>query len=280
MIGWFAQWGNYDVTNTTNEANGLFPLAMATPFSGAYTGKGDDIDAWMKDAGPDNPKIILWQNVLNTKTGKYVPTQQKFSQAIPQDINCAGGVADMYDATKNTNGSPMGANMAKFPDKDLFGNYTDLSLAPAVSGLKPPLGPGSIPLYKTGDLYKNSAECNKTAYDATQTTNPCHIGLASWTAAVHQAWKIWNQIVWDKTSQTNKLDPGTYQSNPVIFTILFDHDPSSPVDLQFGQLVANDPSAPATFSTRVHGQLFHATDVASVNQAFADIASEILRLAQ
>jgi hypothetical protein len=90
--------------------------------------------------------------------------------------------------------------MAKFPDHDLFGNYTNLdgTVLPAVNGARPPLGPTGERLYVLGDLYNN--QCGRTQYNAFATSNSCQIGLASWQATAHQAWKIWNQIIWDKTT--------------------------------------------------------------------------------
>jgi hypothetical protein len=174
----------------------------------------------------------------------------------------------------------MKGSMNKFPDRDLYGNYTDLSLAPAVGGLTPPTGPSGQALYKLGDLYKN--QCASSTYDATKTSNSCQIGLASWQAAAHQGWKIWNQILWDKTTQTNKVDPAANLSQPVIFTIGFDHSSGGgePPDMTLLKMIANDPSSPVSFSTRVKGQAFYAKDPNAVDNAFTQIASQILRLSQ
>jgi hypothetical protein len=169
--------------------------------------------------------------------------------------------------------------MAKFPNYDLYGNYTDLSKVVAVSGATPPTG-STGKLYEQGSLWSNSSQCNKAAYNANATSNSCQIGLASWQATAHQAWKIWNQIVWDKATQTNIPDPGTYQSQPVIFTIGFNHDPTDPPDMTLLQIIANDPLSPVPFSSRIKGQAFSASDSNAVDAAFQQIASEILRLSR
>jgi hypothetical protein len=217
---------------------------MAYAYSSSYTGKGDDIDAYMKNGGADDSAAI----------GQMTPT--------------------------STCGSPMKGSMNRFPDHDLYGNYTDLSIAPAVGGATPPTGPSGQALYKIGDLYKN--QCASSTYDATKTTNSCQIGLASWQAAAHQGWKIWNQILWDKTTQTNKVDPAANLSQPVIFTIGFDHSASGgeAPDMTLLQMIANDPASPVSFSTRVKGQAFLAKDPNAVDNAFQQIASQILRLSQ
>lgn len=248
LIGWFAQFngffnGTSDPKNPATKyfAHGLFEPMMAYSQATGLTGTAD-IDAWMKNGEPTAPQ---WQN----------------------------------DGCPSTS-MPQGT-MVKFPDYDLYGNYTNLDNAPAVGTLKPPLGPTGQSLYKLGSLYSN--QCGSSTYDPTATSNPCQIGLASWQATVHQAWKIWNQIVWDKSTQLNKVDPGPNMSAPVIFTIGFDDSATTggeKPDLNMLQLIANDPNSPAAFSKRVNGRAFLASDINAVGTAFEQIKSEILRLSQ
>jgi hypothetical protein len=310
MVGWFAQWGGYAVDNAG--ANGLFPQMMATAYPGtnpstgkAYTGQGDDIDQWLADAGADTPRIgTVYVNTGTWAKPKWVQ-HDNAAQAINADAGCLGGY-DGYDSTGikngaptgkhlNTNGTPMitSANpgvttMAAFPVHDIYGNYTDLSQVPAVGGMTPPGGTNGDPLYKMGDLY--SGQCNNSAYDSTATANSCQIGLASWQATAHQAWKIWNQVVWDSANQVNKRDTATYAPSPVIFTIGFDHNPNDPPDMNLLEIIANaanspivTPSNPSPFNNRIdhlNGKAYLATTNKAVDDALTDIASEILRLAQ
>ena len=106
--------------------------------------------------------------------------------------------------------------------------------------------------------------------------------LASWQATAHQAWKIWNQILWDKTTQRNIVDPAVNLSQPIIFTIGFDHSAGGgeAPDMVLLKLIANDPLSPVAFSTRIKGQAFRAADSNAVDAAFQQIASEILRLSR
>jgi len=46
------------------------------------------------------------------------------------------------------------------------------------------------------------------------------------------------------------------------------------------RLIANDANAAVSFSPRVKGQAYLATDPAAVDNAFQSIASQILRLSQ
>jgi hypothetical protein len=203
-----------------------------------HTGAAD-IDDWMKNGEPDSPQ---WAN-----------------HGCPSDV------------------MPQGT-MVKFPDYDLYGNYTNLDNAPAVSGMVPPKGSTGQSLYRLGSLYSN--QCGSSSYNAASTSNNCQIGLASWQATVHQAWKIWNQIIWDKATQLNKADSAANLSAPVIFTIGFDDSANEKPDLKMLQLIANDPNSPARFATRVNGKAYLAADVNAVGTAFEQIRSEILRLSQ
>jgi len=116
----------------------------------------------------------------------------------------------------------------------------------------------------------------------TSTESSCQVGLASWNAAAHQAWKIWNKQVWNKATQTNIPDPAPNAPQPVIFTIGFDH--SGPgieaPDLVLLQMIANDPSSPVKFSNVVKGKAYLSSSADAVGQAFSEIASAILRLSQ
>ncbi len=186
----------------------------------------------------------------------------------------------MPQMTGSNCGNPMQGTMAQFPLHDIYGNYTDLTQIPAANGLSFPAGPSGEPLYKLGSLYAN--QCQSSTYNATLTQNSCQIGLASWQAAAHQAWKIWNQIVWNKATQTNIPDPGPNLSQPVIFTVGFNHPTSnieSP-DMVLLQMIANDPSSPVPFSNRINGQAFLASDAGAIGAAFQQIEAEILRLSR
>jgi Flp pilus assembly protein TadG len=258
MIGWFAQHGGSKKTDFTG-AFGLGMPMMGYAYSGSqgtkFNGQSDDIDAYMQDADGD------------------LRMAPQISPPPPPNTN-----------TGTESGCPSTAGVAmtsikQFPDYDLYGNYTDLSL-PGASAV--PTG-STGKLYENGSLYKNAAQCNKMAYDATAVTNSCQIALASWQAAAHQGWKIWNQIIWDQKAHQNIADPAANQSQPIIFTIGFDHSwdgTSEKPDLVLLQLIANDPLSPAPFSTRIQGKAFLASDANAVDNAFQQIASEILRLSQ
>ncbi len=250
MIGWFSQQNGFAGGTDASGAFGLRKPMMGYAFSGSYTGKGDDIDKYVSSGGTD-------------------------TAPIPQMLSKNAGCGSPDSGTAMPNGT-----MAHFPDRDIYGNYTKLSMAPAVGGAKPPTAASGQDLYTIGELYKN--QCSNATYSNTATTNSCQIGLASWQATAHQAWKIWNQILWDKTTQTNKVDPAANLSQPVIFTIGFDHSSGGgeAPDMTLLQMIANDPQSPVSFSTRVKGQAFQAKDKNAVDNAFQQISSQILRLSQ
>ena len=105
-------------------------------------------------------------------------------------------------------------------------------------------------------------------------------GLAAWQAAAHQAWKIWNQVIWDNQAQANIIDPGPNLSGPVIFTLGFSHDAADLPDMNLLQIIANDPASAVPFSKRINGQAFLASTTGAVQDAFNQISAEILRLSR
>jgi hypothetical protein len=227
--------------NGTYNAHGLFKNMMAYSYQG--NSGNTDIDDWMTHGEGTSPQ---WSS----------------------------------DCPSTPTAMPVGT-LTQFPDYDLFGNYTTLDNAPAVSGLTPPKAPGNQPLYTLGTVYSNY--CGSNAYSPTATSNPCQIGLASWQAAVHQGWKIWNQIIWNKTTQQNIVDPAPNRSAPIIFTVGFDDSNlggGEAPDLKMLQLIANDPNSPVPFSTRMNGRAYYAADVNAVGMALMQIRSQILRLSQ
>ncbi len=246
MIGWFAQWGGSQAGNTGSSPHGFFTPMMAFAYTG-YTGAGDDIDMYM--ANPNKDSVLIPQ--ANASAG------------------CTFSGTDLLT-------SPM----SHFPLHDLYGNWTDLNGAPAVGGATPPKG-GAAHLYELGDLYKNTGQCNKNGFNNTNTKDACQIALASWQAAAHQAWKIWNQIIWDQKTETNIADPGTYLSQPVIFTIGFDNgNASDKADHTLLRMIANDVTSPVSFSSRINGNYYYADGPTAVDYAFQQISSQILRLSQ
>jgi Flp pilus assembly protein TadG len=244
MIGWFAQ-GNGNKNANTSDPHGLKWPMMANAGSG-YSGHGDDIDYWMRNADRDASQVV---------SGNTVGT-------VPQMAGCAN--------------DPM--NTGHFPVHDLHGNWIDLNNVPAVNGMTPPKG-STGSLYKEGTLWSTSTQCNKATFSLNTTANACQVGLASWQATAHQAWKIWNQIIWDQSTETNIVDPGQYQPKPIIFTIGFDSGGNDKPDMQLLKIIANDVSSPVSFSS-INGQSFYAADPNAADIAFQQIRSEILRLSQ
>jgi hypothetical protein len=253
LIGWFNQGGG------NASGNHQAPYGLNEPMMGyacygsqcgnntGFTGRGDDIDAYMKFPKADTYQIPQWGAA-----------------------GCSGA-------------SPMaGGTMVKFPDYDLYGNYIDLSGTPPpmVNGLTMPTG-STGKLYEQGTLWSTPTQCNKASFNPATTTDACQVGLASWQAAAHQAWKIWNQIVWDKTTQQNIADPGPNLAQPIIYTIGFASTATDLPDMKLLQMIANDPLSPVPFcTTRPRGEAFYAKDPNAVSIAFQQIASEILRLSQ
>jgi len=68
--------------------------------------------------------------------------------------------------------------------------------------------------------------------------------------------------------------------NTVIYTIGLDGAPDVSIDQTFLERVANDPRSPIYDSTRAAGYFAYAADASALNQAFNQIASQVLRLSK
>jgi Flp pilus assembly protein TadG len=68
--------------------------------------------------------------------------------------------------------------------------------------------------------------------------------------------------------------------NTVIYTIGLDGAPDVAIDPIFLERVANDPRSPIYDSTKPTGYFAYAADASALNQAFDEIASQVLRLAK
>jgi Flp pilus assembly protein TadG len=159
-----------------------------------------------------------------------------------------------------SNSDYVSHDFAKIPDVDLYGNSTSGGVNPNT--------------YKLGNYYLTYGQL---PYSNTGIGNSYQVGLASWNAALDQSYKIWNDLIWNSTTRTNVADP--YPISPVIFTIGYWHTGEEP-DATLMNIMANTTASPLVVSNKVNGQYFLATSADQVSQAFADIASEILRLAQ
>jgi hypothetical protein len=253
------------ITTFANDPSQIANHSNTTHFMIASTGCNFSWGSWTAtNVSTASSNLIGWFAQWNSFANGAYNAHGFFKSMMAYSHQGNTGNTDIDDWMKNgegtatkwtSDGRPLttmpSGTLTQFPDYDLFGNYTTLGNAPAVNGLTPPKAPGSQPRYTLGSLYSN--QCGSTPYDATATSNPCQIGLASWQAAVHQGWKIWNQILWSKSSQLNVADPGPNMSAPVIFTLGFDNGKiggyEAP-DCKMLQLIANDPNSPVPFSSQ------------------------------
>jgi Flp pilus assembly protein TadG len=130
------------------------------------------------------------------------------------------------------------SGLAKIPAKDYYGNST------------------SGTAYTQGVLYAQYG----IAYNASQPTNGYQMGLASWNVA-------------DNAAQTILSDTNL---NVAIYTIGFTGDGG--VDAVLLNRMANTQSASSYNSNYQTGIYVEASDASSMQQAFGQVASEVLRL--
>jgi Flp pilus assembly protein TadG len=168
------------------------------------------------------------------------------------NVGSGGYVDDLVEVTGTpmTNCSHIGgygslgsgtdmSGLATIPSQDYYGNST------------------SGTAYTQGVLYQQYG----IAYNSSQPTNGYQMGLASWNVADNAAQKI--------LSDSNM--------NVAIYTIGFTGDGG--VDAVLLNRMANTQSSSSYNSSYQTGMYVEASDAASMQQAFGQVASEVLRLA-
>ena len=68
--------------------------------------------------------------------------------------------------------------------------------------------------------------------------------------------------------------------NTTIYTVGLGGAPDMPIDADFLERLANDPRATSYDPSKASGQFVYASDAGGLAEAFSQIASQILRLAQ
>ncbi|MGE5644401.1 MAG: VWA domain-containing protein [Acidobacteriota bacterium] len=245
MVGWFAQWNGFK--DDTDGARGLLQPMMITPYQG-YTGRGDDIDKWM--------------------SGKDYPNDDEKVTSMAQGCNCA-----KTDASGNPT-RKLAPDLAKLPTHDLYWNSTTRV---GWNGLNP--GTGDDSMYKNSYIYQNFG---KRSQNINAANNSYQVGLASWNATADQAWKIWNDKYYDKNDAVAPIKTDTHPISPVIFTIGYYNGAGAEApDQTLMKIISNTEDSPVSVAPdKIHGKMYYTTSTSQVGNAFAEIASEILRIAQ
>ncbi len=132
------------------------------------------------------------------------------------------------------------SGLAKVPPQDFYGNSTG----------------GTA--YTQGVLYKKY----NITYDPTKPNNGYHLGLASWNVSDNAAQKILSDSA----------------MNVAIYTIGFTGDGG--VDATLLKRMANTQDSSSYNSNYQSGLYVEASDAQSMQQAFGQVASEVLRLAK
>ncbi len=146
-------------------------------------------------------------------------------------------------------------DIAYIPTSDLWGNLTN-----AGYGANSPYYGASVGTISTPDLFTSGPYAGQIRSDEVTTG----IMAAAINAADYQA-----QVIRHDT---------TY--NPVIYAIGLDGAPDMHIDSVLLERIANDQRSPVYDSTRKTGLYAYAPDATQLNQAFQQVAGQILRLSQ
>ena len=273
--------------------NRLPKKLLATPLSNsAY---GYDI----KNPSPCNLLSGPFTGVVSFAAGIYKKDAPSYpaSQAVDaQKIDSTGGDAGgcAFDAQFSNSGTiykdhtnsfaiagpgflPI-YDIAYLPDQDIFGNLTRLGYSGAPYAT-PNVYPSSFPLLYQGkirvdDIFFGNSGAACGAYPTFGATIPagCVLGISdSITLAGLNAL--------DNAAQRARADASTKNLGLIVYAIGLGNAPGG-VDNTLLKRVANDPTANNYNTSYLPGMYLYAPDTSTLNQAFSQIASEVLRISK
>ncbi len=152
-------------------------------------------------------------------------------------------------------GADIRGDIAFLPSTDFYGNKTKGGYGANPAYYGPTVGTSGVPdVFSTG------------TYATDMRPDEENVGVTA--AAVNVA---------DYQAQAIRADT-TY--NPVIYTIGLGGAPDLPIDATLLERIANDPRSPVYDSTKATGFFAYASDPTQLNQAFTQVAGQILRLSK
>ena len=176
----------------------------------------------------------------------------------PSTTGYTGGIFDTADNVPiNGDAGVISASGCTFPSNDAYVRE-DVAYIPTTDAYRN----STTGTYKTPDTFPSS----NTAYSGQIRDDEQIPGVvaAAFNAADNQATAIRND--------------STYTI--VIYTIGLDGAPDLPIDSTFLERVANDPRSPIYDSSKPAGFYAYASSPSALNQAFYQVASQVLRLSQ
>jgi Flp pilus assembly protein TadG len=274
--------------------NRLPKKALATPLSNSSFGYD------IKNASPCNLLSGPFTGVVSFAAGIYkkdAPSYPASQSVDAQKIDSTGGNNGgcIFDAQFNNSatiyndhtnsfavagpGFPAIFDVAYLPDQDIFGNLTKVGYSGAPYAV-PNTYPASFPLLYQGKIrvddifFGNPGNTACGAYPTFGGTIPagCVLGISdSITKAGLNAL--------DNAAQRARADANTKNLGLIVYAIGLGNAPGG-VDNILLQRVANDPLANNYNTSYLPGMYLYAPDTSTLNQAFSQIASEVLRISK
>ena len=231
--------------------------------------------------------------IYKKDTASYPASQSVDAQKIDATGGDAGGC--VFDAQFNNSatiyrdhtnsfaiagpGFPAFFDVAYLPDQDIFGNLTRLGYSGAPYAV-PNTYPASFPAAYQGKIrvddifFGNSGNSACGSYPTFGGTIPagCVLGISdSITKAGLNAL--------DNAAQRARADANAKNLGLIVYSIGLGNAPGG-VDNILLQRVANDPAANNYNTAYLPGMYLYAPDTSTLNQAFGQIASEVLRISK
>jgi hypothetical protein len=265
---------------------------LATPLSGGYSGYDIKNKSTCSAGGPFTGVVSFIGGIYKKDAPSYPATQAVDAQKIDSTGGDPGGCAfdtmsssGVYqDHTGSFNIAGPGFNpvfdIPYLPDQDINGNLTRLGYSGApytVPNVYPTTGGWPVTYQgkiRVDDMFFGNSGAACGGYPTFGGTIPagCVLGISdSITKAGLNAL--------DNAAQRAHADALTKNLGLIVYTIGLGNAPGG-VDDSLLQRIANDPLASNYNTTYLPGMYLFAPDTSTLNQAFSQIASEVLRISK
>jgi Flp pilus assembly protein TadG len=175
-------------------------------------------------------------------------------QGSPAKMNYDLAPIDPSTPLANCTGSIVsGTNLRQIPSQDLYGNSTN------------------------GTAYKNSTVVykSKTGNYSNTTFDAYDLTIAAWNAVYNAATNIRTDAYYD----TKRTGVACDSSMPTQLFVI-GYTGNGGIDSVLLQSIANDPRYPYYTAGQAQGKFYSASDANAIDEAFNDVASQLLRLAK
>ncbi len=246
---------NSNAYNVVSSSSGCTYRTITTPTT------ANMMVSWVAISGPPystssgNPYgMYLMASTDTTQTANWWMKNGGTDAESPNPTTPYNGCTSMYNGSPNSN---LSGKLTQIPTQDRWGNSMG--------------GTGYQNSYIVQSSGSTSSIYNGTALDVTKVNRDYHWGLAIWNSVDNTANNIRND-----SNLANRA--GDTNMKIQIFTIGYEGNGGTDQGLLLR--VANDPSSTSFNVNQQRGRYIPASDTTALANAFAQVASSVLRLSQ